>query len=146
MSASARGFRDTLPTLAAGPLRAADPSLLADLLDASADALPYLTPAEQRQIEACAHRRHHLDAALPALRALLPTALGLPAIRDSLPIAQRALLVARFLQMREPGELANPFELDGRAAVDRESRKALGELLAGLADAGDLGRTGAVGS
>ncbi|MFP4624798.1 MAG: tRNA(Met) cytidine acetyltransferase TmcA, partial [Gemmatimonadota bacterium] len=132
VSDSARRFAHTLPTLAAGPLRTADPLLLAELLSAPPDARPALTADQWRQVEACARRRHHLDAALPALRTLLSTALGRAGIRAALPSGDRALLVARFLQMREPVELADVLGLGGRAAVERRSRHALGTVLAGL--------------
>ena len=132
VSGSTRRFADTLPTLAAGPLRTADPFLLADLLTAWPDARPTLTATQWRQVEACAYRRHHLDAALPSLRILLSTVMGLPAIRAALPATDRALLVARFLQFCESTELAIAFDLDGRAAVERRSRAALRAVLAGL--------------
>ncbi len=136
---SAGRLRSRLPVLAAGPLRATDPGLLADLLD-TPDELPVApSPADWAQIEACAHHRHPLDAALPALRDFLGDALGRAEVRDGVDARQRALLVARFLQLREPPDLAADFALDGKAAAERACREALREVLAGLDASGGPG-------
>lgn len=129
ISASKDRFLQALPTLAAGPLRDADPFLLAGLITAPRNAQPALTALPWRQLRSCAFRRHHPDAALPALRTLLSTALGLPTIREALRPADRALLVARFLQLHEPRALAARFDLQGGEAVERRIRQALAEIL-----------------
>ncbi len=129
---SARRFRQSLPVLAAGPLRQADPALIARLLSAPPPGidLPTLDPADRRRVIACAHRQHHLDAALPALRTFLPLALGNHMIQATVPLADRALLVGRFLQLREQADLAARFDLAGKQALDTQSRRALRDMLA----------------
>lgn len=140
---SAWRFQQRLPVLAAGPLREADPALIARLL---AQAQPptgreplALDPADRRQVIACAHRQHHLDAALPALRAFLPTALGSQTIQTTIPLPDRALLVGRFLQLRETGDLAVRFDLAGKPALGTQLRRALRDVLAAL-EQGDANR------
>ncbi len=133
---SARRFQQRLPALAAGPLREADPALLAQLLaqgqSPAGNDLLALVPADRRQVLACAHRQHHLDAALPALRAFLPSGLGHQMVQNTLPLPDRALLVGRFLQLREPEDLATRFDLSGKQAVDTQSRRILRDLLSAL--------------
>ncbi|MFP4640184.1 MAG: tRNA(Met) cytidine acetyltransferase TmcA [Guyparkeria sp.] len=129
---SACRFQARLPVLAAGPLRTADPCLLASLLETSADMPVAPPPADWTQIEACAWHHHPLDAALPALRAFLGIALGHPAVRSGVDGQRRALLVARFLQLRETADLAAAFGLDGQQAIDRQCRGALREVLAAV--------------
>ncbi|WP_372592029.1 tRNA(Met) cytidine acetyltransferase TmcA [Guyparkeria sp.] len=129
---SARRFQTRLPVLAAGPLRTTDPRLLAGLLDTPTDVPVAPPPADWAQIEACALRRHPIDAALPALRTFLSVALGSSEVRTRVDEQQRALLVARFLQLREMLDLAAGFGLDGRPAIDRQCRRSLRHVLAAL--------------
>ena len=127
---SARWLVETLTDRAAGPLRHTDPGRLTRLLTGSATmALPVLDGLERRQIEACAYRRHHLDAALGPLRRWLPAALTQPAVIKAVPVAERALLVGRFLQLAEGAALAPRFDLTGRRAVEDACRHALRQVL-----------------
>ncbi|MGM0516408.1 MAG: tRNA(Met) cytidine acetyltransferase TmcA [Pseudomonadota bacterium] len=135
VSESAWRFQENLPTFAAGPLRATETGLLADLLQSSPERPPAVSAEDRKRIEACAFRRHHLDAALPALRAFLPRALGLPVVRARVPRASRELLVARFLQLHDASELSTRFDLEGREAIERRIRQVLGEVMTAVGPA-----------
>ncbi|MFI9652511.1 GNAT family N-acetyltransferase [Guyparkeria sp. GHLCS8-2] len=124
----------TVADRAAGPLRHTHPARLSGLLASTPPAdMPTLDDVERRQIEACAYRRHHLDAALGPLRRFLPTALGHPAVIEALASDDRALLTARFLQLHEDTAVATRFGLTGRRAVDEACRRMLGKILEVLA-------------
>ncbi|HER35549.1 MAG: tRNA(Met) cytidine acetyltransferase [Halothiobacillaceae bacterium] len=127
----ARWLVATLADRAAGPLRHTDPCRITRLLaSTTASALPTLDESECRQIEACAQRRHHLDAALGPLRRWLPVALTQPTVIETVTPANRALLVGRFLQLAEDSRLATHFDLAGRSAAETACRDALGQVLA----------------
>jgi tRNA(Met) cytidine acetyltransferase len=129
---TARRLVDAIADRAAGPLRHLDPARLVRLLASTVAATPRLADHEQRQIEATARRRHHLDAALGPIRRLLPAALAQPAVIEAVTREQRALLAGRFLQLSDESRLAGRFDLAGRRAVEMACRQALGEILAAL--------------
>lgn len=131
---TARRLVETLADRAAGPLRHTDPGRLIRLLESTAAMTPAaLDAVERRQVESCAHRRHHLDAALGPLRRWVPAALTQPAVIEAVTPGDRALLAGRFLQLAEESALATRFDLDGRRAVEAACRQALTQLLEALA-------------
>ncbi|MCL7744409.1 GNAT family N-acetyltransferase [Guyparkeria hydrothermalis] len=130
---TARRLVDAFADRAAGPLRHADPARLVRLLASTPPIpLPSLDDLERRQIEACAYRQHHLDAALGPLRRLLPAALTRPAVVEAVTPDDRALLVGRFLQLGEEAALARRFDLAGRRQIEAACRQTLGQILAVL--------------
>ena len=132
---TARRLVETLADRAAGPLRYTDAGRLVRLLaSAPRVAAHALNEIEHRQIDACAHRRHHLDAALGPLRRWLPAALTRPAAIEAVTAENRALLVGRFLQLADESTLATRFGLTGRRTVENACRHALGQMLEALAD------------
>ena len=120
----------TIADRAAGPLRHVDPALLVRLLSSTPPPpRPPMDDSEWAQIDACAWRQHHLDAALGPIRRLLPAALAQPAVIEAVGATRRALLAGRFLQLAEERTLTRRFGLDGRRALDAHCRDGLQEVL-----------------
>ena len=123
----------TIADRAAGPLRHVDPDRLVRLLSSTPPPpVPPMDDGERRQVDACAWRQHHLDAALGPIRRLLPAALAQPCIIEAVGAGRRALLAGRFLQLAEERTLSRRFGLDGRRALEAHCRDGLREVLEAL--------------
>ncbi len=136
---AAESFVRQLAARAAGPLRHVDPKRIAALLGATKpQPLPPLDPIERRQLMACARHRHHIDAALHPLRRWLSPALTQAVAIQAVPLARRALLIGRMLQLQDETRLAHRFGLTGRRAVEATCRQALAELLEAIDVPGEV--------
>jgi hypothetical protein len=119
--------------LLTGPLRDAEPALIAALLRESRPQTQVLSADDQRQIDAFADAYRTLESALPALeRLVLQRAAGTAhrRITEILPTPQRDLLILSILQRREPDAIVAELGLSGRAELLRQLRVAIASLRA----------------
>jgi tRNA(Met) cytidine acetyltransferase len=120
-----------LPILLTGPLRDAEPALIATLLREMPSQMGPIAPLDQQQIDAFAEAHHTLEAALPALDRLARQRLAGSTQEDSdqaLSEHQRDLLILVILQRRHPEAVVSALGLSGRAELLQHLRETVAAL------------------
>jgi tRNA(Met) cytidine acetyltransferase len=108
-----------------GPLRLAEPAVIAELLQGAPTGEPPLTDDERRELHAFISASRGFEATLPALHRLTGIALPAALRAGALSPRQAAMLIACILQQRDWNSVVGLIAVSGKPALLRELRTAI---------------------